>query len=504
MSRDRAIAEIRRLAGPASLSALLFALMEVVDTFMLGAIGAGSVAGVAIGSTILCVALAFPLGHLRVVTPLAACETGTSGLGRTRALLRITLAASLAYGLAVAGLLAATAAALPRLGYDPDLVSSARSFLLVRAPLVPVELALFGLWMLLEGLGDTVTPLVAGASFTLANLGFNFLLIPGRLVPWSRGATGAALATNLALLVGTAILSLGVRARLRRAERRPARPAFRPSLAARFVRLGLPLAGVGLFDVFGVLLLGLLVAREGTAVTATHGLLAQVITLGLATASGLAVAAVTLVARARGGGDRRREGEVAARSLRLQLLLGAASSIALVSTGPLWIPSVAAGPGIADGSIGLLPLAAAILFFEGLALVLGGVVEGAGRTRLLLEVTLLCDLGVALPLFLLLPRGEGLRGLYLIWLAKDLLRLGLLGLGLALSPARIARILERSGALVRLAPLRVAPVDAPSPRPLPSRDPSAVGPRGAPPRKRSKLLGRGHALAWCHIPLPDT
>jgi len=418
--------ELSSLAWPAALAALLFALLDVVDTAMLGWIGVSDMAGAALGSTIFAALVALPTGMMTVLAMLIASSQRGRGQQTLRPLTAIAAVASLLLGSIASAALLVLALLLPRLGFESELAMACQRYLLWRAPVVAVELLFVGLWALLEGLGDTRRPLLVGALCVTANVVLNALLIPGRLVPALRGVAGAAVATNIALGIGA--LAIGWALWRRREWRRDDTPTFERAAglrvhAARFVNLGWPLGVNTLLDLTGGLTLSMLVAGYGSTIAAGHAVLSKLIALGAALAQGTGVAGLTLVARATGAGDHARRKLDVHGALLVQSALGALAAIAVWTYGERWLALFTTDRGVLDAGRPLLGLCSLILAIEGLALVAARLLEGMGRTRSILVATLLFDVALGLPAALVLGAQVGWAGCYLVWLARALFKL---------------------------------------------------------------------------------
>lgn len=418
--------ELSSLAWPAALAALLFAMLDVVDTAMLGWIGVSDMAGAALGSTIFAAVIALPTGMMTVLAMLIASSQLGRGQRALRPLTAIAAIASLLLGVVASGALLAVALLLPRFGFESELAQACQRFLLWRAPVVAIELLFVGLWALLEGLGDTRRPLLVGALCVTSNIVLNALLIPGTLVPALRGVEGAAVATNIALAIGGVAISWALWRR--REWQREAGPAIDRAArlrrhAARFVHLGWPLGVNTLIDLTGGLTLSMLVAGYGSTIAAGHAVLSKLIALGAALAQGTGVAGLTLVARATGAGDRARLKLDVRAALLVQSALGALAAIAVWTYGERWLGLFTSDRGVLAAGRPLLLLCGLILAVDGLSLVAARLLEGMGRTRSILVATLLFDVALGLPAAVLLGGLMGWAGCYLVWLARALFKL---------------------------------------------------------------------------------
>ncbi len=434
MFNRKEMSELLRLAWPASLSSLCFALMEVVDTAMLGLVGVGSMAGAALASTVLFLVLALPNNFLRAIAPIAAatCQKADTR-GHIRSLSRLVASFGLILGSAAALFVCGAPLLLSLFGYESALVGQARTYLLWRAPLLPVEIVFLGGWSLLDGLGKTRLTLCIGVATNVANAIFNLLLIPGLWGLPALGVAGAAIATDLSVCIGFSIIGVCLfkkgraQRRFRLTEATVITKNYRECSApdrvvGRLVELGWPLAISGLVEVIGGVVLGLVIARFGQDTTAVHSIISRLIGLGLAGASGIGVATTTLIARAVGQQIENKVRQNVKRSLAAQGGIQTVLALLIMFGVDVCGPWLSSDSSILGSVVTLMPLWLVILWTEGLVTVLTSILEGLGYTRRLLWV-MVSDIGLLLPGAIVLVPLYGLRGLYLAWLIKNIVKI---------------------------------------------------------------------------------
>ncbi len=435
-----------KLAWPASFSSLSFAMMEVVDTAMLGFVGVDSIAGSALAVSLLYLVMAFPFNMVRAAAPIAASLPGGEGSARLRALVRLTVISSLLLGLLAVPLVLLGTGLLPALGMEANLVRESSTYVIWRAPVLWLEIAYVGLWAILDGLGKTKVTMVAGLISISANVLLNCLLIPGWLGLPALGIRGAAIATNLSILIGFTFIG---RALLRHVmetreqglgctnivERfcgylrehwcgmlRQSPLGSDEALWRRFLQLGWPMGLSGALQMTGGMLFGLLVGRAGSHATACYGIISSLVVMGLSLSSGIGVASVILVARAHGQSNTPAVVREVRAALAYQVLIGTCMTLIGWLGAEHWGWFFTDESSVVRGIFELSPLWLACLWLDGILVVLGAIQEGYGRTKTMFWATVGIDLFVLFPLVMVLPPGGGLSGFYLAWLAKDVLK----------------------------------------------------------------------------------
>jgi putative MATE family efflux protein len=232
-----------------------------------------------------------------------------------------------------------------------------------------------------RGIGDTRTPMLSSVLANLVNVVLAYGLIFGELGLPQLGVAGSGVAMaagewTAALFLGSAALRRSVRTRYGTAPRAPRALELR-----RVLRTGLPIGGQWLLDMSAFALFTTLVARMGDASMAASQAFISLLSLSFMQASGISVAAATLVGRYVGAGDP----AAAERSFRTALGLAGALGL-VVGTLFLTIPDVLLGLFSHDAEVvtlggPLLLLGAGFQLLDAFGITASGALRGAGDTR---------------------------------------------------------------------------------------------------------------------------
>ena len=285
------------LAAPAVVTLAADPLMGLVDTAVVGRLGAAP-----LGALGLAVAVLATLSWVANFLVFGTTSTVGRALGagdRDAAGRRVSHAAQVAVGLGVlvGGLLLLTAPGLLRaLGAVDELVGPGSEYLRVRALGVPLLLLGFVGHGAFRGVADTRTPLVVVALATALNAGLTPWMVLG--LQW--GIAGAAWGTLLAQALTVVLLGVLI-GRTRLPLRGHGRPGRRELTAMAVVSRDLVLRTGGLL--LGLLVVTSAAARDGAVTAAAHQLLHQTFLVVSFLLDGVAVAVQTLVARALGAGQ---------------------------------------------------------------------------------------------------------------------------------------------------------------------------------------------------------
>lgn len=404
-----------RLALPVTTVQVGMMTMGVVDTAMVGRVGAADLAAVALGSMYFFLISIFGLGVLMALDPVVAQGAGARDHeGVARGVQRGLL---LAVGLGlVASLLHLPAApVLALLSQPPDVVPIAGAY--VRA-LIPGILPFFVFSVFrqsLQALHHTRELVIAIVAANIANVFFNWVLVFGHLGFPALGAQGAGIATSLTRWL-MALGLLGAAWPLLRPLLLPVRAEiWQREPLLRIVRIGLPI-GVHHeleFGAFGVT--AILMGTLGTIEMASHQIALNIASLTFMVPLGVGAAAAVLVGHAVGRGDADNARRAAVVSLVTGItFMGTSALVMLFFPGALARLYTDLDP-VLTLAAALIPIAGAFQVFDGIQVVSAGTLRGLGDTRVPMLIGLVGFWLVGLPVSVALAFGAGLGPLGLWW-----------------------------------------------------------------------------------------
>lgn len=296
-----------RLALPAVGEQLLNTAVGLVDTFLVGHLGAASIAAVSISNQIVM------LAHVLI----AAIATGSTALiaravgGEDAALANRTANQSILVGALVG--LGATLVAVPLAPQAVRLMGAADDALPLGATYLSIVSYTFLLstWMLvglacLRGAGDTMTTMRTMLLVNAINIVVAAALIYGLFGLPKMGVAGSAIGAAVARSVGGLVVLVMLwrgRAGLRISPR-----AMRPDLATirRILRIGIPTGIEQLLFRLADMSYFRVVTSLGTAACAAHAVALNAQSLSFAPGFGFSIAATTLVGQGLGAGEPKR------------------------------------------------------------------------------------------------------------------------------------------------------------------------------------------------------
>ncbi len=409
------------LAWPAVAEQLLQMALGIVDTIMVGRIGAAAIAAVGLSDQLVMLILvsfaAFNVG----TTALVARHVGAREPERARSVAQQAMLTSaglgLVLGLTVTGF---ASGALVLMGAEPHVLSLAVPYFRLMCLSVPfLALSLVGN-AIMRGAGDTRTPLYIAAVVNLYHVVAAFLLIFGHLGFPRLEVLGAGIATltarMLAAGLGLWVLAAG-RTRIRLSLRDCL--TWRTAELGRLLRIGLPAAGEQFFMRLGMTAYARVVAGLGTIPYAAHRVALNAESISYTPGFGFSLAATTLVGQGLGARKPRTAQAAGYQTLgyaaAVMSFMGAlfflfARPLVTVFTAD---PEVVALASVCLKIVGVVQPALAS------SMVMAGALRGAGDTRWTLAITAGGIWLVRLPLAVALtgPLAMGLPG---AWVAMSL------------------------------------------------------------------------------------
>jgi MATE family multidrug resistance protein len=380
--RSGSLREVFELAYPVVLTQLSATAMGVVDSAMVGRLGAVQLAAVGFGGVWMWTLFTLFYG---ATTGVQTFVSQADGAGRredcgawawqgTYAVLPATCVAVGVVGWFIHDLVAL-------LGPSPELQGHAVTYIVARLPGEISLLVVMVLTAFFRGFGDTRTPLYATLGANAVNAVLDYGLVFGELGMPAWGVRGAGAATAIgntfaALWLYAAFRRGSVHRRFRTARVAPDRAAIR-----RFLRTGAPIGGQWCLGMTSFALFTTMVARMGDVAMAASQAFVMLLSLSFMQAVGISVAASTLVGRYVGA----RDPEAASRSFRSSLLLGAMLAAAVgvlfvALPGPL-LRIFTDDPDVARLGVPLLAVGALFQFFDAGGIIAEGALRGAGDTR---------------------------------------------------------------------------------------------------------------------------
>ena len=404
------------LTWPVAAAELGWMAMGLVDTMLVGRVGAEAIGAVAIGSHLFFAIAITGMGTLLGLDYLVATAHGAGRLEDGRRALVQGLYLAVLVSIVLTGVLLLMHANLDHLGLQPGVAEAARPYFgTLIWSLLPV-LLFTALRRYLQALGQVRPVMVALVSANLINAGVGWLLVFGNWGAPALGAVGTGWATlaSRIYMLGFLVVAL---ARLERRAGRRVLHGFGVDLPllGRLARLGLPAATQMLLEC-GVFATATVLAGSLTAsALAAHQIALSAAAFTFMVPLGVSAAAAVRVGHAMG----RRQPAAARRAGWTALLLAvafmSASAVVFVTAPRAVLRVFTDAPDVIATGVTLLAVAAAFQLFDGLQVVATGALRGVGDTRTPMLANLAGHWMLGLPIgaALCFRIGWGVAGLWI-------------------------------------------------------------------------------------------
>ena len=405
-----------RLAAPVIIAELGWVTMGIVDTLMVGDMGAEAIGATGLGSALFIAVGVFAMGLLLGLDPLVGAAFGAKRIDECHHWLVAGVWLAILASPPIVAAMFVIVGVLPYLGLPPAVLVLAGPYLAIVTWSLPPLLLYVAFRRYLQAMNivNVVTYTLIAAN--LVNVAVNWILINGKLGAPALGVRGAAYATLLSRVAMAGALFIVI---LRRERHTVPQLADTPlsldvSRVRRLIVLGFPAGGQMLLEVGVFATATALAGRVSATALAAHQIAINMAALTFMIPFGLSSAAAVRVGQAIGRRDPR--GAIAAGWTAIAMgvsFMAMAAAVFLVMPG-LLIRSFTDDPVVIDIGVTLLFVAAVFQLFDGLQGVTTGALRGLSDTH----TAMLWNLGghwlVGLPLgYLLCFRwGYGVVGLW--------------------------------------------------------------------------------------------
>lgn len=310
---------------------------------------------------------------------------------------------------------------LVTLGASPDTLAAGLAFLRPMLAGVVFNYLMILYAAVMRGVGNTRVPFLVSLLTTSLNIGFNFLLIYGKLGFPALGIQGAALGTITAQFVGTMLLGAILRRGMVGSLVLPLRiERIDGALARQLVRIGTPAAlDMLVLNASFLFIVGMLGRIDEVAVAA-HGIGLRIQSLAFVPGLAISQATAAMVGQALGAGSVDQARQVMRGSIVLCTAIMTALALILISLARpiVTLFDVRAGTPLAEYTVTWIRLLGYGMPLAGWQTAVGGLLQGAGATRLSLRINVYVTL-LQIPASAVLGFALGL-GAFGVWLAFPL------------------------------------------------------------------------------------
>lgn len=417
VSLRRLLGIISGMAAPLVLAQISQTLMGLVDAMMVGRLGEGALAAVAV-STLLFSGVAMSIKSVDVaVQTFTARRLGQWRDDEVGAVLATAVTVALGAGAVfmLVGLLW-PGALVSLVSGDAEVRRLGADYLFIRYCGILPLILFFQLKGMFDGIGWTGIGMVVGVGMNLLNVLLNWVFIFGKLGSPALGVAGASLASTLSVAVAAlAILVVALRSSVRKRFRLVCRSNFRRDLVAPFLKIGWPPAAQSLGIVVGFLLFYAILGRISVLAVAAGNVAMRIAAVSFMPGVGVGAAVQTLVSQSLGRDDVPGARRVSWGGVGISVVVMGLGGVLFVAA-PAWIMRLFSNQTeLVTAGIPILRLLGLVQVLDAVGLTLSGALRGAGATREVMLVDVGCGLFLMPPLAYVfgITLGGGLLGAWM-------------------------------------------------------------------------------------------
>ncbi len=300
--RKQSRRELAQLAWPIATAMLGETAIGLVDTKLVGGLGAGALGGVGLATTTMFLSYAFVFGLMRGVKVRVAHAVGEGRAADGFVYARAGLVMGGVIGVVVLALCRDVSPLLRAIGADAAIIPYARDFLAAVTLGAPATLALAALIQHRQAIGDSRTPMVVGITGNVFNALFAWAFIYGHFGLPALGVRGGGYATAITECLELAAMLVLLR-RSERAAKNDSAPLPMRRAVTEVLDLGFPLGAQFVAEMLAFATFTAVLSGIGGEEIAAHQIALSVIRVSFLPGIAVAEATSVTVGRALGAKD---------------------------------------------------------------------------------------------------------------------------------------------------------------------------------------------------------
>lgn len=421
------VTQIRRsvmiLALPVTLTTFLQRAEGIVAVFLVGGLGATSIAAVGLGQLLAFVATTLVSGISVGTNVIVAQLWGARRRQDAGEAARHFLWLSIGLSLVLAALgIAGNQFVMQQLGAESAVIELALPYSTLIFLVIPCTVLIQVLSSILQGTGDTKTPMYGLIGVNLLHIFLAYPLIYGRWGAPALGLNGAAIAVGLAEATGMLYLLMRCRPILKESS------SLRLDLIRSIWEVGASVSGERVIQQAGIFIYTKLVLLYGTVAYAAHQVGLSIESFSFLPGYGFAIAAATMVGQSIGAGKYTRAKLENWEANRLAIVIMAGMGLIFFFFPHTLLRAFTTDEAVIELGTVFLKIVALLQVPLALTMVLAGSLRGAGDTRFIMGATMIGMWGVRVP-WALVAALWARQSVSLVWaamIADWTVRMGLL------------------------------------------------------------------------------
>lgn len=393
------ILETVKLAFPVSVGQLGHIMLGVVDSFMVGKLGATSLASAALANGLFFLIMVLGIGLSHAITALVAIARGENKTEECGIILRQALLVNIVFSILLTILTFGAAKLVQYLNQDYEVALLTQSYLEILSISILPFMVFQTYRQFVEGLSNTKPPMYVALIANIVNIFGNWVFIYGNLGVKSYGLDGAGYSTLITRIFMSLIMVLIVVKSNRYKKFNPGLKFNKIDwrIIKRIVNIGLPSGLMYSMEVGAFALAAVIIGWLGSIELAAHQIAINLASISYMVVLGISAAATIRVGNALG------------KKNLVELKLASKASIILsVSfmffTGTIFVLFNKVLPRLYIGDITVIELASQLLYVaalfqlsDGIQAVVMGMLKGITDVRIPMIITFIAYWVIALP-----------------------------------------------------------------------------------------------------------
>jgi MATE family, multidrug efflux pump len=405
------------LAAPVVMAELGWVTMGIVDTVMVGDLGASAIGAVGLASMLFFAVAVFAMGLLLGLDPLVSQAFGARRLDDCHRWLVDGMWLSALATPPMVAIVLGMNATLHLWGLPPEVLLLSRPYLAILTWSLPPLLLYVAFRRYLQAMNLVQPVMFALVAANIVNGVANWILIYGHFGAPAMGVPGSAVATLAARIFMAGWLLIAILRHEAHVTPRLRDTPLGIDLARlyRLFWLGFPAAGQAVFEVGVFSAATALAGRVSANALAAHQIALNLAAFTFMIPLGVASAAAVRVGQAVGRSDPRRAATAGWTAIAIGVGFMATAALVFLGLPRALIRLFTDDPAVLEIGVSLLFVAAVFQLFDGLQGVTTGALRGLGDTRTAMLWNLVGHWLVGLPLGYVLCFGRGLGVVGLWW-----------------------------------------------------------------------------------------
>lgn len=420
ISKKHGIKEILKLSYPVMLGMILQTLLGSFDLYFISKLGTVATASASLGTSTASTLFVMSALVAAGVIPLIARSYGSGEYKLIKEFTSSAILLSTAFGVAIALLSYFNAGSILKLMYNPDATTLelATQYTKVIFLATPVVFINSSLKSVLQGIGDTKTPLII---FGLANI-INIILDPIFIFTLDMGIRGAAIATVIARVISLIMILIVIAKKVYNSHIVDLIKNIKIDMenSYRILKIGAWACIQQITrPITGMLMFRIVFMTGGAVGAAAFGVGGQLFGYTFIFISGLGMATSILVGQALGRGDEEDARGVINYSMKLCAINMLVFTIPYIIFPETFMRIFIQDPEVVSVGVNYLRITYIGLVFVVIQMAYGGAFNGSGDTKPPMIASLAANVTFKLPLayYLSVIRGVGTNG---VWIAISL------------------------------------------------------------------------------------